>query len=204
MCHASPAQMSRGCRRMKVLVGCEFSGIVRDAFLMAGHEAVSCDLLPTESPGPHIQGNILDHLDDGWDLGIFHPPCTYLSNSGVRWLHSDPKRWELMADAAHFFNTILSANIPSICVENPIQHKYARALIPLYQQIIHPWQYGHPESKTTCLWLKNLHPLVTTRIMEEREQRLWKLPPSLTRWKKRSVTYAGIAQAMAEQWSKYA
>lgn len=186
---------------MKILVACEFSGAVRDEFIRLGHDAMSCDILPTEKPGPHYQGNLLDILGDGWDMIIAHPPCTYLANSGVRWLHTDPKRWSLLDEACELFKAILNSGIPRICIENPIPHKYAVERIgEKYTQIIHPWQHGHGESKATCLWLKGLDPLTPSNVVEGREQRVWKLPPSKDRWKERSRTYQGIATAMAEQW----
>ena len=187
---------------MRVLVACEFSGIVRDAFASRGHDAWSCDYLPTEREGNHIQGDVRDILEEGWDLMIAHPPCTYLANSGVRWLHERPERWEKLEEAAEFFRTLLNAPIKRICVENPIPHKYAIELIGRkYDQIIQPYQFGEPYSKATCLWLKNLPPLKPTKILTRGiEQKVWKEPPSLERWKNRSRTYPGIAKAMAEQW----
>jgi hypothetical protein len=190
---------------LRVLVACEYSGVVRDAFIAHGHDAVSCDLLPSDREGPHIQGNVLDVLDMGWDLMIAHPPCTYLTNSGVRWLYIDGERnearWALMAYATAFFQTLLNAPIPRICIENPIMHKHARALIDTpYSQVIQPWQYGHGETKATCLWLKNLPLLTPTNIVSGRDGRVHKLPPSPDRWKLRSTTYTGIGAAMASQW----
>ena len=204
---------------MRVLVACEYSGTVRDAFIAQGHDAMSCDLLPTDAPnwtydpftklrthhperGSHYQGSVLDVLDDGWDLMIAHPPCTYLTNSGVRWLHTDESRWGKLDEACEFFNRLLDADIPRICVENPIPHKYAVERIGgrKYTQIIQPWQFGHGETKATCLWLKGLPKLTPTNIVDGREQRMWKLPPSEDRWKLRSKTYQGIADAMAQQW----
>ena len=193
---------------MKILVACEFSGIVRDAFIEQGHDARSCDLLPTESPGPHYQDNIFHVLTKTmyeWDLMIAHPPCTYLANSGVCWLHKQEGRMDKMFDGAMFFKALLEADIPKICIENPIMHKYAVEIIGRRQdQVIQPWMFGHPESKATCLWLKNLKPLIPTRVMSVREQRLHKLPPSPDRAKLRSITYKGIAEAMAEQWGNIA
>ena len=195
---------------MKVLVACEFSGIVRDAFLASGHDAWSCDLLPTEKPGPHIQGDVLNHLEDGWDLMIAHPPCTYLCNSGVSHLHKRESRWYEMQNGASFFRKLLHAPIPRIAVENPIMHKYAKQIIGSRQtQLIQPWMFGHGEKKATCLWLRGLPLLVPSHLKFDmfaepepvgREQRLHKLPPSPDRWKLRSTTYPGIAKAMAEQW----
>lgn len=191
---------------MKVLIACEFSGRVRDAFIKRGHDAVSCDLLPTESPGPHIQGDVLPHLNDGWDLLIGHPPCTYLTNSGVCWLYTKPGRWKLMREGANFFKTLLNTDIPRIAIENPIMHHYAIEIIGRRQdQIIHPWMFGHPEQKATCLWLKNLQELTPTNIVtlpieKSKRERLHYLSPSPTRWMERSRTFQGIADAMANQW----
>lgn len=188
---------------LNVLVGCEFSGTVRDAFTALGHYAMSCDLLPSDTPGEHYQGDIHDVLDWGFDLAIFHPPCTYLCNSGVSWLHKQPERWQQMAEGAAFFRELLNAPIPHIAVENPIMHKYAVAIVGRRQnQVIQPYQFGHGESKATCLWLKNLPCLTPTNQVAGREQRLHRLPPSPERWKLRSATYPGIAAGMAEQWSK--
>jgi hypothetical protein len=204
---------------MRVLVACEYSGIVRDAFIAKGHEAMSCDILPTDRPnwtydpltdirthhperGQHYKGDVLDIIYDGWDLMIAHPPCTYLTNSGVRWLHTQPGRWDQLRLAGEFFNRLLDAPIPRICIENPIPHKYAIECMNgrKYTQIIQPWQFGHGETKATCLWLKGLPKLQPTDIVDGREQRIWKLPPSEDRWKIRSTTYQGIADAMADQW----
>jgi hypothetical protein len=186
---------------MRVLVACEFSGTVREAFKAKGHDAWSCDLLPTEIPGNHIQGDVLKVLDQGWDLMIAHPPCTYLCNSGVMWLHRDKDRWKKMKQGAYFFRKLLDLHIEKICIENPIMHKYAKEIIGVNQnQVIQPWQFGHGETKATCLWLKGLDELKPTKIVSGREQRLHKLPPSKDRWKLRSITYQGIANAMAEQW----
>lgn len=190
---------------MRVLIACEFSGTVRDAFATKGHDAWSCDLLPTEKPGNHIQDNVLNHLGDGWDLMIAHPPCTYLCNSGVCWLYRKEGRWDQMKEAAKFFKRFLEAPIPRIAVENPIMHKYAIEIIGRRQdQVIQPYMFGHGERKATCLWLKNLSPLEPTELVEGREQRLHRLPPSPDRWKERSRTYKGIAEAMATQWGKFA
>ena len=199
----TPAKPPRAAARgLHVLVACEFSGVVRDAFKAKGHDAWSCDLLPTEAPGQHIQGDALDVLSDGWDMMIAHPPCTYLCNSGSRWLYEQDDRWVKMEFAADFFRALLTAPINKIAIENPIPHKYAVSIMGRnYNQLIQPWQFGHGESKATCLWLKNLPELVPTDIVEGREQRIHKLPPSKDRWKLRSTTYTGFAQAMAEQWS---
>lgn len=195
----------------KVLVACEYSGKVRDAFIRAGHDAMSCDLLPTDSPGPHYQGDVSDILDDGWDLLIGHPPCTYMANSGVSWLHKDPERWQQLEQATAFFRLLWNAPVPCIALENPIMHKYAREQIGVaHVQVIQPWMFGHSESKATCLWLKNLPPLLPTldarphmETLPARErQRLHYLPPGPDRWKLRSETYQGIADAMANQWGE--
>jgi len=185
---------------MKILIACEFSGIVREAFAAKGHDAWSCDLLPTEQLGQHIQGDVLEILNDDWDMMIAHPPCTRLANSGVRWLH-ERGLWNELDKAAEFFRQFLYADIPLICVENPIPHKYAVERIgKKYTQKIQPWQFGHGESKATCLWLKGLSELQPTNIVNERKQIMWKLPPNKDRWKLRSMTYQGIANAMADQW----
>lgn len=198
---------------MRVLIACEFSGIVRDAFIKEGHDAISCDLLPTESKGPHYQGNVLDIINDGFDLMVAHPPCTYLTNAGVRHLHEHvmsrngvrakiygKARMIEMKKSALFFNKLFNANINKICVENPIPHKYAREIIGKYTQIIQPWQFGHGETKATCLWLKGLPNLKPTKIVDGRYPACHLTPPSKDRWKIRSKTYLGIAQAMAKQW----
>ena len=185
---------------MKVLVACEYSGIVRDAFIQAGHDAISCDLLPSESPlGPHIQGDVLPLLKEPWDLVIAHPPCTRLANSGVRWL-AERNLWDDMRAGAEFFLACLNANAQRVAVENPIPHKYARELIGNYSQLIQPWQFGHGETKAICLWLKNLPKLKPTKIVSGREPRVWRMGPSADRAKERSRFYTGIAQAMACQW----
>ena len=154
---------------MRVLVACEFSGIVREAFNQRGHHATSADLLPTEIPGDHYQGDVLDILNDGWDLMIAHPPCTYLANSGVCWLYKDPPRVQKMIDARNFFLKFCDADIDKICIENPIPHKYlfADIFVPRYDQIIQPWMFGHPEQKATCLWLKGLPKLTPTNNVKE-------------------------------------
>ena len=143
---------------MRILVACEYSGTVRDAFAKLGHFAMSCDILPTDKPGNHYQGNVLDILDQDWDLMIAHPPCTYLTNSGVSWLHKDPTRWAQLDDGAAFFKLLLEAPIPRKAIENPIMHKYAKERIGgvNQSQIIQPWMFGHMEQKATCLWLDNL------------------------------------------------
>ena len=193
---------------MRVLVACEYSGVVRDAFIAAGHLAMSCDLLPTDAPGPHHQGDVLEILDDGWDLLIAHPPCTYLCNSGVRWL-KDVERWPHMIDGAVFFRTLLEAPIARVAVENPVMHGYAARIVGRRQdQIVQPWMFGHPETKATGLWLRGLPKLtptddvkahMLTLPMKERA-RVHYASPGPDRWKLRSTTYAGIARAMASQW----
>ena len=187
---------------MRVLVACEFSGIVRDAFRTEGHNAYSCDFLDTERPGPHIKGDVLDILDKGWDLMVAHPPCTYLANSGVSWLHRQEGRWVKLDEGAAFFKMLLDADIPHIAVENPIPHKYAVERIGRkYDQLIQPYMFGHPERKATCFWLKGLPPLRETNNVKEemmklpknQAQRIHYTPPGPDRWKIRSRTFIGIA-----------
>jgi len=182
---------------MKVLVACEFSGIVRDAFTKRGHDAMSCDLLPTERPGKHYQGDVFDIINDGWDLMIVHPPCTHLAVSGAK--HFERKREAgLILEAVLFFLKLADAAIPKICIENPVCIMSSVWRKP--DQIIQPWMFGHGETKATCLWLKALPPLIPTQIVEGREHRIHRMPPSPTRGRERSITYQGIANAMAEQW----
>ena len=197
---------------MKVLVACEFSGVVRDAFLARGHEAMSCDLLPTEAEGPHYQGDVRDVLADGWDLMIAHPPCTYLATSGLHWNRRIAGRAAKTEAALDFVRLLMDAPIERICIENPVGAVSTHIRKP--DQIIQPWQYGHPESKTTCLWLKGLPALRATNVLtatrfQANGRPLWnnqtsggqnKYGPSPDRWKLRSRTYEGIARAMAEQW----
>lgn len=200
---------------MRVLVACEFSGVVRRAFRARGHYVYSVDLLPaddgadeflrSEETGFHHQGDILEFIEDtaplGWDLMIAHPPCTYLCNSGVRWISSDSTRMSAVRAGAKFFKALLDAPIGRIAVENPIMHKYAVEIIGRRQdQIIQPWQFGHGEVKGTGLWLKNLPKLEPTSIVDGRHPRVHRASPSPDRWKERSRTYEGIAAAMAEQW----
>ena len=180
---------------MRVLVACEYSGTVRDAFRARGHDAMSCDLLPTDVPGPHYQGDVRDVLGDGWDLMVAHPPCTHLAVSGARWFHL--KRQE-QAEALDFVRLLMDAPIPRIAVENPVSIISSRIRKP--DQVIQPWMFGHGETKATCLWLKGLPALKPTNIVDGREARIHRLPPSPDRWKIRSATYAGIAAAMADQW----
>lgn len=188
---------------MRVLVACEYSGAVRNAFRGLGHDAWSCDLLPSDDQSAfHIQGDARDVLASRqWDLLIAHPPCTRLTNSGVRWLH-ERNLWAELDEACALFRHFLNSDVPRICVENPIPHRYALERIgEKYTQIIQPWQYGHGETKATCLWLKGLQPLQPTQIVEGRFGYCHSLPPSADRWKLRSKTYTGIAQAMATQWA---
>jgi len=223
---------------MRILIACEYSGRVREAFRKLGHDAWSCDLLPSDDNSPyHIQGDVLEwlnkhprqfkhrvgshsddwggdsdlpcHCNEGWDMMIAHPPCTYLANSGVSWLYKQEGRWEFMRDGAAFFKALLDAPIPRIAVENPIMHKYAAEIIGRRQdQVVQPYMFGHLERKATCLWLKGLPLLKPTNDVKEEmlklpknvQQRLHYLPPSKDRWKIRSTTYQGIADAMAEQW----
>jgi hypothetical protein len=181
---------------MRVLVACEFSGVVREAFRKLGHDAWSCDLLPSEIPSPyHIQDDVLNHLNDGWDLMIGHPSCRRLAVSGARWFKDYPLEQQ---EAAEFFMKLVNAPIPCIAVENPIS-----VMSTLYRkpdQIIQPWMFGHGETKATCLWLKNLPKLQPTNIVEGRVPRVHNESPSPNRWKNRSRTYQGIADAMAKQW----
>lgn len=188
---------------MKILIACEYSGIVRDAFTAKGHDAWSCDLLPSERPGNHIKGNVVHELHrEDWDLIIAHPPCTRLANSGVRWL-SERDLWQEHYSACEFFNQFqsLGENGQRVCIENPIPHKYAVEYIGKYSQIIQPWQFGHGETKATCLWLYNLPKLIPTDIVHGRDQRIWKMSPGPERSKERSKTFEGIAKAMADQWT---
>lgn len=204
---------------MRVLIACEYSGTVRDAFAEQGWDAWSCDLLPTDRPGKHIQGDVTAYLDQGWDLMIGHPPCTYLSNSGVCHLYNErkksnglnPQRWMLMEQAAEFFKLLYNTEIPHIAIENPIMHPYGKDIIGVEQsQVIQPYQFGHMEQKATCLWLKNLPCLVETSNVYKEMMELPKnirqakhyLPPSPDRWKLRSTTFSGIAEAMAKQWTE--
>jgi site-specific DNA-cytosine methylase len=180
---------------MKVLVACEYSGTVRDAFAKKGHEALSCDLLATDKPGEHYQGDVFDIINDGWDLMIAHPPCTHLAVSGARWFKDKVTE---QAEALDFVRKLMNADIDRICIENPVSIISSRIRKP--DQTIQPWQFGHGETKRTCLWLKGLPKLVPTNIVDGRNQRIWKLPPGPDRWKIRSATFQGIADAMANQW----
>jgi hypothetical protein len=182
---------------MRVLVACEYSGTVRDAFLKVGHEAMSCDLLPTDVPGPHYQGDVRDVLDYPWDLMIAHPPCTDLSVSGARHFPAKQKNGRQQASAS-FFLSMAKAEIRRIAIENPVCIMSSLWRKP--DQVIQPWQFGHGETKATCLWLKGLPKLTPTNIVAGRENRIHRMPPSPDRWKERSKTFQGIADAMAAQW----
>jgi len=181
---------------MKVLIACEFSGLVREAFKAKGHDAWSCDLLPTEIPGQHIQGDVLSVLANGWDLMVCHPPCTHLAVSGARWFKDKQKE---QIEALGFVRKLLAAPIDKIALENPVSIISSKIRKP--DQIIQPWQFGHGETKATCLWLKNLPLLIPTQIVSGRENRVHRMAPSDDRWKERSRTFQGIAKAMGEQWS---
>lgn len=194
---------------MKVLVACEFSGTVRDAFIKEGFEAMSCDLEPTDVPGPHYQGDVRDVLNDGWDLMIAHPPCTHLAVSGSRWFHKKQKE---QAEALDFVRLLLNAPIRHIALENPVSVISSKIRKP--DQIIQPWQFGHEAQKTTCLWLKNLPPLKPTNIVGKGEFHITKSGKKMPKWshginvswnsaeikKIRNKTFQGIADAMANQW----
>ena len=201
---------------MRVLVACEYSGTVRDAFIAKGHDAMSCDLLPTDKPGPHFQGDVFDVINDGWDLMIAHPPCTYLTVTGNKWFKPEyasrfPTRHLDREYAAKFFLALANSTIPKIAIENPIGVMSTRYRKP--DQIIHPWQFGHEASKSTCLWLKGLPNLAPTNIVGKGEFITYKSGKRMTKWyadaaslspkereKMRSTTFQGIADAMANQW----
>jgi hypothetical protein len=195
---------------MRVLVACEFSGTVRDAFTAQGHYAVSCDLLPTERPGPHHVGDVRYLLTGPWDLLIAHPPCTYLCRAGQRWLNApdDDRPGKLKGrprqlatdEAVRFFRELLDANIPRIAIENPRPGSHVAGLIGKPDQVIQPWEFGHGETKATGLWLKNLPKLEPTNVVDGREARVHRMPPGPDRWRERSRTFEGIAAAMADQW----
>jgi hypothetical protein len=180
---------------MRVLVACEFSGIVRDAFLRKGYDAISCDLLPTERQGPHLQCDVREVLNDGWDMMIAHPPCKHLAVSGARWFKG--KETE-QREALDFVQLLMNAPIKQIAIENPISIISTKIRKP--DQIVQPWWFGHGETKATCLWLKNLPVLKATNVVPGRRNRIHREPPSPDRWKNRSRTYSGFAKAMAEQW----
>jgi len=191
---------------MKVLVACEYSGTVRDAFIAQGHEAMSCDILPTDVPGPHYQGDVRDVLDNGWDLMIAHPPCTYLSNAGARFLYPKGKlnraRLKLGMEGRGFFMTLWNADIPRIAIENPTPSTIFN--LPPRTQVIQPYEFGHPVQKRTCLWLKGLPPLKPTRVVKQRQSSKvpgnWFNKGGKDRQKNRAKTFDGIAKAMASQW----
>ncbi|MER9706055.1 hypothetical protein NKJ10_17670 [Mesorhizobium sp. M0204] len=200
---------------LRVLIACEFSGTVRNAFLAAGHDAWSCDVLPSEDgSNRHIRGDARAILDDGWDLlMVAHPPCTRLCNSGVRWLTKAPpgktvdQMWAELDEGAALFSSFWNAPIDRICIENPVMHKHAKERINNYEpfaQSVQPWQFGHGEVKRTCLWLKNLPPLTPTNIVEDREARVHRSTGwgrhAANRWRERARFYPGIAAAMADQW----
>lgn len=180
----------------RVLVACEYSGSVRDAFARLGWDAWSCDLLPSEKPGNHHQCDVREILDEGWDIMVAHPPCTHLAVSGARWFKDKVSE---QAEALDFVRLLLAAPIPHIALENPVSIISSKIRKP--DQVIQPWQHGHGETKATCLWLKNLPRLTPSNIVEGREQRIWKMPPSADRWKERSRTLPGVAGAMANQWT---
>jgi len=200
----------------KILIACEYSGRVRNAFLAKGHDATSCDILPTESPGPHYQGDVMDIINDGWDMMIAFPPCTYLANSGVRWLYPSTKyldiakvqrgtqRWKDLIDGAVFYRDIAHAEIEKIVMENPIMHGWGQKIIGTLDdflcQIIQPWMFGHGETKATQLQVKGLPLLKPTNIVDGREARIHKMSPGPNRGKDRALILPGIANAFAEQW----
>lgn len=190
-----------------MLIACESSGVERDAFLAAGHDAVSCDLLPTERPGPHYQGDVLQLLSEPFDLVIAHPPCTYLAKVGVRWLHVDPERAERMATAAQFFARMFDFRTERLCVENPLQFGAAERAHGMGRPNawVQPWQFGHYETKRTCLWLRGLPPLIPTNNVLDATMRLPESERQRTEYKRRGMSdrsrsFPGIARAMAEQW----
>ena len=180
---------------MKVLVACEYSGRVRDAFIAQAHDAISCDLLPTDAAGPHYQGNVEDILSDGYDLMVAHPPCTHLAVSGSRHFWRKEKEQK---EALDFVRLLMDAPIDRWCIENPVS--VISSAIRQPDCIIQPWEHGHGECKTTCLWLKNLPKLKPSTIVEGREQKIHMVPPGPNRWKIRSTTYEGVALAMGQQW----
>jgi len=195
---------------MRVLVACEFSGVVREAFRARGHDAMSCDLLPTDIPGLHYQGDVRDVLGDGWDLMIAHPPCTYLAKMGIWWNHKRPERWPLTYAAMDFVRTLWDAPVPLMALENPIGYLSKHWQLP--SQVVHPWQYGHEANKPTCLWLRGLPALTPTSVVGKGEFYTKKNGKRLSKWshitsgtqaertKIASVTFSGIAAAMADQW----
>lgn len=199
-------------KNLKVLLGCEESQEVCKAFRALGHEAYSNDIIECSGGHPewHLQMDVCEAIEYAdWDLAVFFTPCTYSCNSGIRWMYNkdgsiDKARWILMKEYADMLRLALNSKIPHVGCENPIPHKYALGVIGRrYDQIIQPWQFGHGETKATCLWLKGLPLLNPTEVVEGREQRIWKMPPGADRAKLRSKTYPGIARAMAQQWSEY-
>jgi hypothetical protein len=189
---------------MKVLVACEFSGIVRDSFDKLGFDSWSCDIEPSEVPGKHIRGDVRNVLNEGWDVMIAHPPCDYIAHSGVQWLHTEDGRWSKMIDGCCFFRELMNAHIKHIAIENPIIHGYATKIIGRkYDQKIQPWQFGHGEKKSICLWLKNLPKLEPTNVVDGRLAKIHKMGQSKSRKKERSRFFKGVADAMAEQWGNY-
>jgi hypothetical protein len=200
---------------MKVLLAGEESQVTTEQFILLGHDAMRCDIAYDGAKGlPHYRGDVRDLLTEFFDLVIFHPVCKYITNSGVRWLHTDWTRWGNLKRAVDFFNLRHQFNSPCVATENPIPHKYAVTGkdsygtwfcdgIGMYDQLIQPWQFGHGETKATCFWLKGLPKLQPTNIVQGREQRIWKMPPGPDRGRMRSKTYEGIAAAMADQWSKH-
>lgn len=202
--------MARRVSPVKILAACEYSGVVRDAFAALGHDAWSCDLLPTDKPGNHYQGDVRDLLAQPWDIIIAFPPCTYLCSSGMHWTVRGLRDPQLTEDALDFVRCLLGADCKHIALENPVGAISTRIRKP--DCIIHPWQFGHDAGKTTCLWLKNLPVLQPTCILQLPKSGRWsnqtpsgqnKLGPSKDRWKLRSATYPGIAKAMAIQWSGF-
>jgi len=185
-------------KKPRILIACEYSGIVREAFRKRGFDAMSCDLLDTEMTGPHYKGDVFDIINEGYDLMIAHPPCTHLAVSGARWFKEKQNE---QAEALRFVMALMDAPIKHIAIENPISIISSKIRKP--NQIIQPWQYGHGETKATCLWLKNLPKLQPSKIVDEREGKVWKMPPSSDRWKNRSRTFPGIAEAMATQWGDF-
>ena len=191
---------------MRVLVACEYSGIVRDAFIARGHDAMSCDLLPTDAPGPHYEGDVTEILRDGWDLLIGHRPCTVLSSCGNRWLFEDcatgtaHERTLRREAAIEFFQLLYNAPIPHVAIENPRPHPYVLERVGPISDYVQPWMFGDQESKGIYLWLRNLPPLMSTSIESHRPQKKWLLPPSADRAKLRSEFFPGVAAAMADQW----
>ena len=186
--------------KYRVLVACEYSGTVRDAFAALGWDAWSCDILPSEKPGNHYQGDVRDILEDGWNLLIAHPPCTHLAVSGARWFPAKRQSGEQQA-ALDFVRLLLDAPVPHIALENPVSIISSKIRKP--DQVIQPWQHGHGETKATCLWLKGLPKIVPSDPVKGREQRIHRMPQSADRWKERSRTFSGIARAMAEQWTRF-